>query len=568
MPTPPTQLPDSPFKRLWRGYLVARLVAAVLLALGLVATAFNSPQLLPHLAMIGIYGALAVLQLALSPQPPSKRKVYAWLPTIGLDLLLFSLLEVVKTGTYTLTPVFGLIVLIAGILGGWLVVLGTCAYVAIYMMLNALSVGSVSFDNDPMQAYFQAGLAGAAYFAVGILVRLLASRVERERILSLRSSASAHQQEQVNSLVLQNLADSVMVVNRQLQVHTANPAAMLLLQHPHLPLDLASLPAWRPVVQQVEQTFQTERHLSYDLSLLEADAAPVGLHVRSWLTHALPGLGDLGSTDNEPQCLLFIHDLREMEARLRTEKMASMGRMSAAVAHEIRNPLAAISQANALLDEDLSNPLHKRLTAMVQQNAMRLGKIAEDILDIARVQSTIQPGEGSALALDTTVQTICEEWLAQEPDLRKITIQLNAADSLVEFDNGHLQQLLGNLLDNALRYHSTALHALRVITDTNSTGATMLTVWSDGAAIEPSIQKHLFEPFFSSESRSSGLGLYICRELCTRHGAIIRYARQDVLPATGQRGNAFVVQFRHATATPSHPALLPAAMPPYPPIDA
>ncbi|TKL82391.1 ATP-binding protein, partial [Enterococcus faecium] len=90
--------------------------------------------------------------------------------------------------------------------------------------------------------------------------------------------------------------------------------------------------------------------------------------------------------------------------------------------------------------------------------------------------------------------------------------------------------------------------SLRVSTHSSLTGTTTLVVWSDGAPIEPTIEKHLFEPFFSSESRSSGLGLYICRELCTRHGAMIRYERQSTaLPELAQ-GNAFIVQFRRAAS--------------------
>ena len=89
-------------------------------------------------------------------------------------------------------------------------------------------------------------------------------------------------------------------------------------------------------------------------------------------------------------------------------------------------------------------------------------------------------------------------------------------------------------------------------TQSGLTGTASLVVWSDGAPIEPTIEKHLFEPFFSSESRSSGLGLYICRELCTRHGAMIRYERQAAQPPELAPGNAFIVQFRRA-ASPAHP---------------
>ena len=554
-------LRETPFQRLWRVYLAARVLVALLLAVGaLLWTPPQARQLLPQLAILAIYAALGIVYAAISKQPPPKRRVYAWLPTIGLDLLLISLLEVIKIGAYTLTPLFGLTVLFAGTLGGWMVVLGSCAYISIFLISHALTIVPSVVDPDATQSVVQAALTGAAYFFVGSLVRLLGGRVERETLIGLRAAASANQQEQVNALILQNLPDGVLVADQYLQVRSANPAAMALLQHPAMPVQLRALPAWLGVVQQIEQTFQQQKSISQDQALIAPQAAPVGLHVRTWLTYPLPGLGPIGSSDNDPLCLVFLHDLRELEAKLRTEKLAAMGRMSAAVAHEIRNPLAAITQANALLDEELIDPGQKRLTYMVEQNAQRLGRIAEDILDIARVHNQIQPGEGEAVRLDDTVNSICHDWIALAPAARHLVLDLQAGDSLVAFDTGHLRQLLHNLLNNAQRYRSERTDALRVSTHSSLAGTATLTVWSDGAPIEPTIEKHLFEPFFSSESRSSGLGLYICRELCTRHGAMIRYERQSARQPQLADGNAFIVQFRRAAssaAPPTQENLLP-----------
>jgi two-component system sensor histidine kinase PilS (NtrC family) len=104
----------------------------------------------------------------------------------------------------------------------------------------------------------------------------------------------------------------------------------------------------------------------------------------------------------------------------------------------------------------------------------------------------------------------------------------------VRFDSDHLRRVLVNLLDNALRYAGERPDSIRVSTR-NANGQASLHVWSDGAPLEPSVQRHLFEPFFSSESRSSGLGLFICRELCDRHGAVMGYERAE--------GNEFFVLF-------------------------
>ena len=293
------------------------------------------------------------------------------------------------------------------------------------------------------------------------------------------------------------------------------------------------------------RTFRQEQPQTADVDLLHPGQSPTGLHVRTWLTSTREAARQ---TRTERLCVMFLHDLREMEARLRTEKLAAMGRMSAAVAHEIRNPLAAIVQANALLEEDLKDPAQKRLAHMVQQNADRLARIAEEVLDIARVQHQISHAPASTLPLDETVSQIWNDWKAQDPVQRRGVVMLEAGVMQVEFDTEHLRRVLVNLLDNALRYVGQEPDSLCVTTRVAPSGQISLQVWSDGAPMDKSVERHLFEPFFSSESRSSGLGLYICRELCQRHGASISYQRLTRTTLRGEvGGNAFTVGFRRTT---------------------
>lgn len=282
-----------------------------------------------------------------------------------------------------------------------------------------------------------------------------------------------------------------------------------------------------------------------DVNILHEGQSPMGLRIRSWLTQP-PGAA--GAADEEPLCVMFLHDLREMEARLRTEKLASMGRMSAAVAHEIRNPLAAIVQANELLAEDLNDPGQQRLSRMIGQNADRLVRITEDVLDIARVQSQIGHTPSSTLDLDATVAQAWHDWQAHDPARRQGRLLIHAGAAQVEFDAEHLRRVLVNLLDNALRYKGQQADSLLLSTRATPGGQIGLQVWSDGAPLDKSVERHLFEPFFSSESRSSGLGLYICRQLCQRHGAAIVYQRSTrMLDRGAVTGNAFTVSFRTAT---------------------
>ncbi len=132
------------------------------------------------------------------------------------------------------------------------------------------------------------------------------------------------------------------------------------------------------------------------------------------------------------------------------------------------------------------------------------------------------------------------EWVALEGDVGYFS------RTRAVFDTDHLRRLLVNLLDNARRYASHAA-PVHVSTALDAGGALELKIWSDGPPLEPTVQRHLFEPFFSSESRSSGLGLYICRELCERYGASIDFR---LAPPGQPRRNQFRVSMRRVLPGP------------------
>jgi two-component system sensor histidine kinase PilS (NtrC family) len=249
--------------------------------------------------------------------------------------------------------------------------------------------------------------------------------------------------------------------------------------------------------------------------------------------------------------VLFIEDNRNLQARSRQEKLAAMGRMSAGIAHEIRNPLAAIDQANALLAEDSTEPRARQLTRMVASNVQRLKRLVDDVMEVA-------PGgvpEVVALDASSLVNEICLDWArinalaagAADP----LTCSVPLQPLLVDFEPEHLRRVLINLLDNALRHAAGGPACVEVLLEplAEQPAWVRLSVTSLGPAIAPDVERHLFEPFFSTRSRGSGLGLYICRELCERYGARIDYHRRPAgaLPA----GNEFIMLLRRSAASPS-----------------
>lgn len=527
----------STFGRLWLGFATARagVGLALLLLLGFMHVLGTRPISAWLLGMCATYFAAALaVRLLMRPVEPGATFDPQWVSSIGVDLLVFSTLQFLQAGGIHYSPLFAVPVLMASVLGSTLLALGTAAAVALLVLAEAW-VRVLESSGGAAPDFLQAGLIGIGYFALAFLAHQLAVRLAREEAAARAGRRAAFIQGQVNRLVIETLADGVLVLDATYDVQAANPAARELLGLERATAGLDADAAWEPLVAMARRTFETGEPQSADLAIPQPGSAPRRMVARTRRTSA-------GDDWDDALCVVFLQDLREMEARLRTEKLAAMGRMSTAVAHEIRNPLAAISQANALLDEELQDPTQRQLSALVRQNAQRLSQIVEEILDVARVQHQRGGTAGTAIDLDAAVHQQCGDWAAQNRSAGRTQVA-PASRAMVVFEPDHLRRVLVNLMDNALRYASGAPDAIQVVTQ-GAGGEALLVVWSDGAALEPAVERHLFEPFFSSESRSSGLGLYICRELCERHGARIAYRRGPAPAGDRREGNAFSVAFR------------------------
>jgi two-component system, NtrC family, sensor histidine kinase PilS len=200
----------------------------------------------------------------------------------------------------------------------------------------------------------------------------------------------------------------------------------------------------------------------------------------------------------------------------------------------------------------LSAPQQQKLVRMVAQNVKRLSRVVDDVLDVSRVQGSVQ---SSATLHDTSrfIKRTSQDWAHQNSAQNILTAGIKADLFAIKFEEDHLRRVLVNLLDNALRHASKHPASIQIdLQPAMHEDTWLLRVWSDGVPIEQSVQRHLFEPFFSSQSRSSGLGLYICRELCQRHGAQIGYQRsRRAMPAQDGAGrlatadgNEFYVMLR------------------------
>lgn len=536
---------DNPqeFERLWRGFMTARVtLGLVLLLLQSTLYALGASQnTLLILICTGYLAVALIVRLMTSPRPLGKEFNSQWISILGVDILAFAALQMAQGNSINYAPLFALPVLMASVLGSLLLAMGAAAGVTLFLLSYATWM-SIQVPADTAAHFLQAALTGAGCFVISFLANQIATRLANVELRAQRSQLAERTQKRVNELVIESFTDGVLVLDQRGTVRAANPAARLLLGgegtlQAHS-FDLASLMGWQGLVDLMNLSFSEQGARQADVTIHHAGQGPRRVRVRTQLTATQGG-------SDESLCVMFLQDQHEMEARIRTEKLASMGRMSAAVAHEIRNPLAAIAQANALLDEDLSDPRHKQLTQIVQQNARRLEKIVEEVLNISRVQHLEHSISSSALDLNRAVEKICRDWRDQTQNEHLPSVNLPPGSIEVRFEAEHLRRILVNLLDNAFRYASHQQGAIQVSVGRSTMGQVSLSVWSDGQPMDQSVERHLFEPFFSSESRSSGLGLYICRQLCEEHGASIAYDRtQGTVRGKPVEGNEFLVAFQ------------------------
>ena len=568
--------PSTP-ARLYSAFAIARvLLAGALLVLPAVVELLPLPATRPAYFAVTILYALATLLTVRTPRRAERlltqggllRRTWR-LATIGVDLLMFAGLLTVPGSYLNTLALFAVPVLAAGTLTGRRSALATAAGATLLLLGHEL------FQWDPA-SLTQTGLGCAGLFAAAWLTSELTARLAREERSARTSLALARQQALLNRLVIEGMEDGVLVVDREGLVRVANPAALSLIEAPRdyrlSAFSLTERAQWRGLREAVAEAFRQGGWPAGGQDLVmarSADGEPaLPLRVRMRFTRRRQQ--ELG----ESLCVVFLEDIRTLRLRARQDKLAAMGRVSAGIAHEIRNPLSAIAQANALLAEDLADPGQQRLARMVADNVERLRRIVDDVM-------TAAPGgverPSPVIDLGRHVRQQVLDWARTNglrldgPDAR-VEVVLPAPGVLLpaRMEPDHLARVLVNLLDNALHHSPDRPGAVRLSLGLQVRARAgdppelvrelarrrggprivLIEVASEGAPIPPETEALLFEPFFSTRSRGTGLGLYICRELCERHGASIEFRRG----AEGARlSNRFVVRLPLAVTRSEEP---------------
>ena len=395
-----------------------------------------------------------------------------------------------------------------------MIVSATLAAIATFFILGEQFYTQIS-DLNTVANYPAAGILSGVIFALALATQPLARRIRTSEALARQFGVDLKNLSELNEYIVQHLRESIVVVDSSDAIRLINSSAMQLLgaeaAPPGTPLDA--------VTESLAEYIRTWRE---DLSLSshpELTLITEGDNVR--ITAHLAPLGKDGQ--RKGPILVFLEDVSQLNARVQQSKLASLGRLSASIAHEIRNPVGAMSHAAQLLGESSGlTDDDVRLTETIQTHSGRVSHIIDNVLQLSRRESS----RPERLAL--------KEWLDDFASEFERTLELQEGEFTVgdlpenleaRMDRGHLRQVLWNLCDNAVKYASETGGIMVEIKGGRLTGQgrPYLDVLDCGLGVDKAMADKIFEPFFTARSGGTGLGLYISRELCELNRATLLY---------------------------------------------
>jgi two-component system sensor histidine kinase PilS (NtrC family) len=447
---------------------------------------------------------------------------------ILVDIVALTLLMFASNG-----PASGIgILLLISVAAGSILLPGRMAFLfaaVATMGIMGEQIYSTLLDTNPRGTdYTQSGLLGLALFATAGLTYLLVRRIHESEALARRRGIDLENLAKLNALIVQRLQAGIIVTDHKDQVRLINATASKLLGIPDTVTN-QPLAVLAPALHEKLQYWR--RHPDSEPSLLENISEP---------TKLLPHFTLLGTGDG-PGSLVFLEDTASMAKQAQQMKLASLGRLTASIAHEIRNPLGAISHATQLLKEsDALNDGDRRLVTIIGDHTRRVNAVVENVLQLSR--------PGASLPQQLRMQ----DWLAQfvnefshsgvcQPD--QIEYSVTAHDLEVYIDPSLLHQVVWNLCLNAVnhaRRDGTPLEIRLAGSRSGSAATVRLDIIDNGPGIQADMTDKIFEPFFTTGNNGTGLGLYISREICESNQARLEY-----LPATGG-GSCFRIHFPHS----------------------
>lgn len=451
------------------------------------------------------------------------------------DIFFIALLTLASSGSGGPLPILLLPQLAAS---GWLLPLRIAFFHAASAALVLLGIDVWSLLGSPAghAQPFQTGLIGFGYFAIVGIALALGSYAKASEALAEQRGQDLVHLEQINRLIIQDMKDGVLVVDEVGRLQSCNAQAARL---------LGVYGQWQSGQRLDELSGRLSADWTAWMEGRDGTTAPLVIEatrrsLRSRFVRIGSGLG--GGT------MIYLEDLGRAQQEAQQMKLAAMGRLTASIAHEVRNPLSAINHAAQLLDEDETIAGDgRRLLAMILSNTRRIDRIVGEVLQLTRRDRQ----ERDRIPFDEFVRTLVDD-IARGEQIPPGCITLDLAEKLVVlFDRGQLSQILWNLLRNSWQHCRRSAGSIRVTARAGYLGdAVLVEIIDDGPGIPIDLRTQVFEPFFTTRQGGTGLGLYIARELAEANAASL-----DLLPdGPGARFRLTLRRGDAPSALPGEPA--------------
>ena len=443
---------------------------------------------------------------------------------ILIDILAITVLEYANGETSSNLS----ILLVIAVAGGSILVVGRVATlfaaIATFAVLYQSIYVAVTNSNFENNDFVEAGLMGVVFFITSLFAQNLSTRLRESEALAKQKTQEVAELEELNHHIIQRMRTGIIVVDGSDRIRLINEACWRMFGMPSM--DNASLEQISPeLCEQLNQWRQTDMGPRTPFK-----AASNGPQVMVNFTSL--------ETDNRSDTLVFVDDNTRMTQQAQQLKLASLGGLTASIAHEIRNPLGAISHAAQLLIE--SPDLVKtdlRLAEIVQQHCVRMNKVIENVLQLSRRK----PAMPERLNLINWCNEFLEDFNTTLSEPVDISFQYENKDIMFQVDPSQIHQVVSNLLLNGLRYSKKKtgkMQATIIAGMSLQTERPYLEIIDKGDGIPAEDQDKIFEPFYTTDNTGTGLGLYIAKELCESN-----QARLDLIPST--QGACFRVTFAH-----------------------
>lgn len=397
------------------------------------------------------------------------------------------------------------------IASGGLLIGGMCAMLfAAMASLMVLAERIFSDHNHSIDtgSYTYTGMLGAVFFTIALLSYILAKRSEDSFQLAEQQQQTIVRLEDLNRYIIQNLQSGIIIAEQNQNIQMINEAALRLTKQSRPPKQLGDI---SPHLARSFRFWLTDSE-SDIVSIPIADGADISGHFMLLSTHY----------DNF--FMIMLEDSALYNRRVQQGKLASLGRLTASIAHEIRNPLGAVSHASQLLAESPQLPdTDRRLTDIIQTQCSRINVIIEDVLRLSKRHDSRRERIELTDWLDQYLNNFL--LLHQCHDGTFQLIHDNAPLSAF-IDPNHLRQILNNLCENALKYGKPELGKIIIRTFLHQ-DQPCIEVIDNGKGIKNQHIKNLFEPFFTTSPSGTGLGLYISKELAELNQAKLSYHLTD-----------------------------------------